>query len=152
MTITFIGHSFVPAIDSIKHLIKEQVQNNIDDAESVICYIGGYGDFDGICAHVCRELKSEYKGLEIIYVTPYIGASEQKKIKEMQEYGLYDTFLYPPIENVPPRFAISKRNEWMIKNSELIIVYVDHNYGGAYKSFQFAKRNEKRIINICDLI
>ena len=37
--------------------------------------------------------------------------SEQVKIKEMQNYGFCDTSIYPPIENVPPRFAISEYDE-----------------------------------------
>ena len=53
-------------------------------------------------------------------------------------------------EHIPPRFAILKRNEWMIDNADLVIAYVDHRYGGAYKSLLFAQRRKKKIINICD--
>ncbi|MBQ3489992.1 MAG: hypothetical protein IJA86_05345 [Clostridia bacterium] len=71
-------------------------------------------------------------------------------IKEMQNCGFCDTSIYPPIEQVPPRFAISKRNEWMMANADLIIAYVNHEYGGAYQSLRVAKRKKKKIINICD--
>jgi len=70
----------------------------------------------------------------------------------MNRCGLCDMSIYPPIENVPLRFAILKRNEWMMKNADLIIAYVKRNYGGAYKSLQVAKRKKKKIINIYDLI
>ncbi len=75
-----------------------------------------------------------------------------EKIKEMINEGMYDEVIYPPIENTPKRFAISKRNEWMIKSADIVIAYVKTSYGGAYKSLQIAKRQKKRIINICDLI
>ena len=78
--------------------------------------------------------------------------SPNNKIKEMQNCGLCDTSIYPPIENVPPKFAILKRNEWMMANADLIITYVKHNYGGAYRSLQVAKRKRKKIININDLL
>ena len=94
---------------------------------------------------------NEYKNIQLIYVTPYLTLTEQTKIKQMQAYGLCDASIYPPIENTPPRFAISKRNEWMMANSELIIAYVNRDYGGAYKALQVAKRGDKRIINICEL-
>ena len=68
----------------------------------------------------------------------------------MQNCGFCDTSIYPPIEQVPPRFAISKRNEWMMANADLIIAYVNHEYGGAYQSLRVAKRRKKKIINICD--
>ena len=152
MTITFAGHAVIFSDKNIKEMVKEQIRNNIADVELVTCYIGGYGDFDKTCACACKELKKEYVNIEIVYVTPYISLSEQLKIKEMKSCGLCDTSIYPPIENAPLRFAIAKRNEWMMANSDLIIAYVNHNYGGAYKSLQAAKRRKKKIINICDLI
>ena len=60
--------------------------------------------------------------------------------------------VYPPIEKTPPRFAISKRNEWMMANADLIIAYVNHTYGGAYKSLGIAVQRKKKIINICDFL
>ena len=152
MKIAFSGHSFVDSKCNVKNLVKDQIRNNIFDSVSVTCYFGGYGDFDEICACVCRELKQEGAKIELVYVTPYISVSEQAKIEEMQSRDLYDISIYPPIENTPPKFAILKRNEWMMTNADLIIVYVKHNYGGAYKSLQFAKRRGKRIINICDFL
>ena len=106
--------------------------------------------FDEICACVCRELKKEYDGIEIVYITPYISLSEQNKIKRMMEDKLIDFSLYPPVEQVPPRFAILKRNEWMIKNADLLIVYVNHSYGGAHNCLLYAQKLNKRIINLAD--
>lgn len=151
MIIAFTGHSLISSKNKIKEVVKEQIRNNVIDIESVTCYIGGYGDFDEICASACRELKKEFDNIEIVYVAPYISLSEQSKIREMQRFGLCDTSIYPPIENVPPRFAISKRNEWMMSNADLVIAYVNRSYGGAYKSLQAAKRKKKKIINTYDL-
>ena len=50
----------------------------------------------------------------------------------VKSLGLYDESIYPPIENVPPKFAIAKRNEWMMTNADFIIVYVKYNRGGAF--------------------
>lgn len=88
MTITFAGHSFISSNNKVKEMVKEQIRNNITDVKLVTCYLGGYGDFDEICARACRELKQEYDDIEVVYVTPYISLSEQAKIKEMQSYGL----------------------------------------------------------------
>ena len=151
MIITFCGHSVVKTSDKLKERIKELIRDNTSDSATVTFYLGGYGDFDRICAIACKEIKEERAGVELVYVTPYIDRSAQIKIKDMQNCGLCDATVYPPIENVPPRFAILKRNEWMISNSDLIIAYVNQSYGGAYRSFQTAKRKKKRVINICDL-
>ncbi len=152
MKITFAGHSFVPSSNKVKEMVKEQLQNNIKNNDPVICYLGGYGEFDEICACACRELKRQNDAIEVVYVAPYISSLEQAKIKKMQQSGLYDTSIYPPIENVPPKFAILKRNEWMITTADLIIAYVNHSYGGAYKSLQMAERMKKKIINICEFL
>ena len=152
MIIAFAGHSLISSTDRVKEMVKEQIRNIIIDSQAVSCYLGGYGDFDEICACACKELKQDHSCIEVIYVTPYVSLSELAKIKEMQSRGLYDTSIYPPLENVPLKFAISKRNEWMMKNADVVIAYVDHTFGGAYKSLQVAKRRKKKIINICDLI
>ena len=68
----------------------------------------------------------------------------------MLDRHLYDSSVYPPIENVPMRFAINKRNEWMINQADLVIAYVDHTFGGAYKTLQYAKRKKKQIINLAE--
>ena len=152
MIITFVGHARVSASNKVKDMVKAEIRKNIKNDRSVSCYLGGYGDFDDICACACRELKQEYAGIEVVYIAPYITISEQAKIKELRKNGLYDNSIYPPIENAPLRLAIPKRNEWMVTNADLIIAYVNYGYGGAYRSLQVAKRRKKKIINICDLI
>ena len=152
MIISFAGHSQLYRSEEIKKEVKAQLQNSISKGQKVTCYLGGYGDFDNVCARVCRELKSDGYSIEAVYVTPYIPISDQSKIKEMIKSGLYDTALYPPLEGVLPRFAISKRNEWMMRCADLVIVYVKRTYGGAYASYVMAQRAKKRIINVYDMI
>ena len=150
MIISFAGHAKLSSHDSIKEIVKEQIRKNIVGAEKVICYLGGYGDFDAICARACKELKEEEISIESVFVTPYMDFSSQAKLKDLQTCGLYDVVMYPPLEGVPPRFAILKRNEWMMKNADLVIAYVDHEYGGAYQSLRMARRRKKKIINVCE--
>ena len=152
MRISFVGHSVVPLKNRVIEEVKAQLRECAKKSERITCYLGGYGDFDELCAFACREMKEEYAGIETVYVTPYMGLNEQKKIKCAEKYGIYDASIYPLIENVPPKFAIIRRNEWMMVNADLIIAYVAHNYGGAYKSLQIAKKREKKIINIYELM
>ncbi len=152
MTIAFVGHAKLSSSDGIKERIKEEMRKNIADGIQVSCYLGGYGAFDTICARACMELKAEYDGVEVLYVAPYLSLSEQRKIKEMRSFGLCDASIYPPIENTPPKFAILKRNEWMMANADLVIAFVNRGYGGAYQALQVAKRKKKKIINICDFL
>ena len=150
MIIAFAGHALIASHEAVKAWVKEKIRQSINGAERIVCYLGGYGDFDGICARACKELKEEGIGIESVYVTPYMDLSAQAKYKDAQQSGLYDSVLYPPLEGVPPRFAISRRNEWMMVHADVVIAYVSHTYGGACKALRVAERRKKKIINLCD--
>ena len=151
MIISFIGHGYVSDCLDTKQKLKSILTELLSDCPEVSFYCGGYGDFDNLCASVCRELKAEGARLEIAYVTPYLTISHQRRMEEMKKQGLYDSVIYPPIEDVPLRFAISRRNEWMMDRADIVIAYVRRNFGGAYRALLRAKRRNKRIINICDI-
>ena len=146
MTVAFFGHRFV--IEDIKDEIERVILENINSGEELVFYLGGYGSFDYQCASVCKKIKNEIGNCETVLVTPYLTDSHQEKIKEWMKLKMYDSVLYPPLEKVPLKFAISKRNEWMISEADLIIVYVKRCFGGAYNALKYAKRKKKRIINL----
>ena len=77
MKIAFLGHAFIPAEKEVKEEVKEQIRNNLLYDKFITCYLGGYGDFDRICACACRELKGEGVALEMVFVSPYISLSQQ---------------------------------------------------------------------------
>ena len=150
MIITFIGHSSICNHADLAEKIKASILENMIPNEHIRFYCGGYGEFDQLCAYVCRSIKELRKNCEVVYVTPYITDSHQNKIKYFNGLNLYDSTLYPGLENVPYRFAIVKRNEWMITEADLIITYIKKQYGRAYKSFLFAQKKNKQIINIAN--
>lgn len=59
----------------------------------------------------------------------------------------YDSTVYPPLENVPRRYAILRRNRCMVDASGVIIAAVDHGWGGAAQTLQYAVSKKKTIIN-----
>lgn len=148
MTVTFFGHSKIYDANFIYQNIKNTITENIGNCEKILFYCGGYGDFDNLCAKACRAVSETRNNCEVIFVTPYITESHQNKIKHIMETKLYDSVLYPPLENVPLKFAISRRNEWMANEADIIIAYVEYSYGGAYKALEYAKRKGKHIINL----
>ena len=93
-----------------------------------------------LAARVVWELKKQYPHIKSILVLAYLNREADMKY--------YDETTYPPLENTPSRYAISKRNEWLAANADTIIAYVVYSWGGAAKTLQFAKRKRKRIINL----
>ncbi len=148
MIISFAGHRFIYDKTNVKNMVKEKIKTCVSNEDGIYFYLGGYGDFDNLCATACREVKAEFPRAELVYVTPYLTLNEQKRINEMLKLRLYDSIIYPPIEKTPPKYAISKRNEWMMKNSDIVIAYVKKSYGGAYNSISIAKRSGKKVINL----
>ena len=100
-------------------------------------YLGGYGAFDSLAAAVLRELKKTYPHIQIILVLAYLNRNT--------DTSGYDSTLYPELEEVPLRFAISKRNERMVDLSDVVVAYVTHGWGGAAKTLEYAKRKRKVI-------
>lgn len=145
MIITFFGHSNCLFNDDIKKQLKNILLDEIIKNPTSKFYLGGYGDFDGLCLRTLRELKYDFPIIEILFITPYLDKNYSKL--ELAKY-YYDDVIFPPIESVPRKFAILKRNEWMVEQADLVIAYVKYSWGGAAKALEYAKRKKKRIINI----
>ena len=148
MVISFLGHRTLYGADDLFEAVKNAIVKNTNFDEKVTFFCGGYGDFDDLCARVCRSIKTHYENCEIVFVTPYMTVSQQEKNKEWIKLKLYDSILYPPLEQVPLKFAICERNKWMIDQSDFIIFYVEHPYGGAYQGFRYSQRKGKRGLNL----
>lgn len=143
MIITFVGHGSVCYGEDIFQKVIRAVKENVHPGERVSFYCGGYGNFDHLCARACRKIITEGIAGEVLLVTPYLNAVSE-------EHRLYDAVIYPPLEQVPLRYAISKRNQWMIRQADLVIAYVFSSVGGAYKTLSYAKRKKKNIVNLAE--
>ena len=139
MKITFCGHSKEIYSEDIIRKIHTILTEKILSGATTF-YLGGYGKFDCLCAHTLKKIKATYPHIKIIFVTPYINKSYDTKI--------YDESIYPPLENTPLKFAISHRNRWMVDNSDCVVCYVKHGWGGAFKTFEYAKKRKKEIIEL----
>lgn len=145
--VTFIGHrDFHPDRE-----LKMQIQGILSTFEDkqVDFYLGGYGDFDSFAKRCATEYKRTHPSARLVFVTPYIG----KWIDRRKEYLQceYDEILYPQLEGVPYRFAINKRNRYMMDVADVVIAYVAVDFGGAYQSLEYARKHNKRIINVADI-
>ena len=145
MIITFCGHSNCLFSDEEKEKLKQLLIKEIRKNPTCKFYLGGYGDFDSLCLRTLRELKTDFPDIELLFITPYLDKNYSKL--ELAKY-YYDDVIFPPIENVPRKFAILKRNEWMVDSAELIIAYVKYSWGGAAKTLEYAQRKKVPIINI----
>ena len=145
MIITFCGHSNCLFSDEEKEKLKQLLIKEIRKNPTCKFYLGGYGDFDSLCLRTLRELKKIFQDIELIFITPYLDKT-YSKLEFAKNY--YDDIIFPPIESVPRKFAILKRNEWMVDSADLVIAFVKYSWGGAAKTLEYAKRKKKQIINL----
>ena len=136
-TVCFIGHRDVYDEERIRRLLYDAVEQEIKNGAKLF-YLGGCGGFDRIAAGMVWELKRKYPQITSVLVLAYLN-------KET-DTALYDKTTYPPIENVPPRFAISRRNRWMVDQADTVIAYVIRDWGGAARTLNYAVRKNKRIL------
>ena len=55
--------------------------------------------------------------------------------------------LFAERQKIHRRYAILKRNEYMIDQSDLLIAYVNYGWGGAAKTLEYAVKRHKKYIN-----
>lgn len=140
MIITFCGHADFIRTDDIKIKMMNILKTQIGDGSAEI-FLGGYGAFDFFAYECCKKYKNTHPNVKLVFITPYLN-----RVKENPEN--YDEVVYPPLENVPYRLAILKRNRWMVEKADIIIAYVERESGGAYQSLKHAEKHHKCIINI----
>ena len=59
--------------------------------------------------------------------------------------------MFPDVlDNTPPKYAISKRNTWMVNRSDIVVVYVKYSFGGAARFRDMAVSKGKTVINLAE--
>lgn len=139
MVVTFCGHRDVVCSDNLTRQLKFILCDLILEGADTFL-LGGYGTFDSMAAMAVRELKSTYPHIRSTLVLAYLDRDYNE--------DLYDDTIYPPLERVPLRYAISQRNRWMVDTADVVVSYVIHSYGGAATTFRYAEQKKKRIIHL----
>lgn len=139
----FFGHkdadsSIMPKIkEAIVKLIREQGVNEF--------LVGNNGKFDYIVYSALKEIKSEYPNITFSVVLAYLPG---EKHEYENYYAEEETFLPDGIEIGPMRFAIDRRNKWMVEQADYVITHVTHSWGGAAKFKELAEKKGKTVINV----
>lgn len=141
MTVAFCGHAQISQSEKIEKWLYDVTQKLIEQGATTF-YLGGYGAFDSLAASVLREQKKRYSQIELVLVLAYLNTG--------RDTSGYDSTVYPPLETVPRRFAISHRNRWMVESADVVVAYVLHDWGRAATTLRCAKQKKKQIISYRD--
>ena len=139
MTVTFFGHKDTPK--NIEPTLRTTLVDLIENHDATEFYVGNNGNFDTM---VRRQLENLSQTYPITYniVLAYIPTKKS-------EYDSFTNTLLPEgIETIPKRFAISYRNKWMVEQSDVVVTYVTHSFGGAAQFKALAQRQGKTVIEL----
>ncbi len=144
MVCTFFGHGDCFGLD--KNILQNTIEKLIHEGVEKF-YVGHQGNFDKIVLEYLIALQESYPHIEISVVLAYLPAVKTKN-------NLPSKFcIYPEgIESGPQRFAIHRRNNWMIGQSDYCICFIEHTWGGAYQFSTTAKRRGLTVINIGSVV
>ena len=141
MTVTFFGHKDTPK--NIEPTLRTTLVDLIENHGADVFYIGNNGNFDTMVRRQLENLSQTYP-ISYNIVLAYIPT---KKI----EYDSFTNTLLPEgIETVPKRFAISYHNKWMVEQSDVVVTYVTHSFGGAAQFKAMAERQGKTVIELSE--
>lgn len=137
MNCTFFGHSDAPS--EVKGKLKEEITKLIENREVNCFYVGNHGNFDRMALAVLKELSKVYPQIDYCVVYAYLSQDCEDFLHTVYPEG---------IETVPKRFAINFRNNWMIRQSDIVITFVRNSFGNAAKFKKTAEKQGREIIEI----
>lgn len=137
LSCTFFGHRDCP--DTVRRELKRVLEELIVEQGVQMFYVGDKGQFDAIVHGVLRELAQQYPAIDYAVVIAYLPQGQTLENDTMFPEGL---------ETVPRRFAIERRNLWMLAHADYVITYVTHDWGGAAKFARKARRCGKIVIEL----
>ena len=146
-TVSLFGHriieDYITVESKLYELLRIIIQRENIDIEFLV---GRNGDFDLMASSVIRKLKKEI-GNDNVFLTlvlPYETAELRNNTESFESY--YDSIEICDSHNF--KYAIVARNHEMIDRSDMVVVYVKNESGGAYQALKYAEKNQKRIINL----
>ena len=142
--VTLIGHRDACLNREEQEDIEKLIVQIAEQHTLVDIQIGRNGSFDIQIASLIKKIQRDYltKNLTLVLVLPY-------SVKDEEYYEeFYDDIIYPLSGDIHYKAAITKRNEWMIDNSELLVAYVKKDFGGTYNAIKYANKKGVKVLNI----
>lgn len=142
MVCTFFGHREV--FESIENDLQRVLIDLIKNKDVNLFYVGNQGSFDALVQRNLKFLKAIFPDINFYVVLAYIPKENSKT-----SINKFSDTIYPDgLEFTPLKYAIDKRNRWMLDKSEYVVTYVKTTFGGAYKFKNLAEKKGKIVINL----
>lgn len=145
--VVLFGNRCIPSLRKLEDVLYPMLRELTVEKPYVEFYIGRNGDFDIFAASIIKRVQNAVgrERSEMTLVLPY----PTKDLAYYEQY--YDRVMIPDtVTGIHPKRAIEARNRWMVAQCDLLICYAAYDHGGAYAALQYAKRLQKRVINLVE--
>jgi len=140
MTCTFFGNRNTP--DAVAPKLEAALIDLIENRGVDRFYVGDCGAFDRMVCRCLRRLSQRYPGVTYRVVLAYMPTQKN------DDFYSHEETIYPDgLETVPRRYAIARRNEWMISRADYVVTCV-HQIGGAKQFRELSLRRGKTVIDL----
>lgn len=148
-TVSFFGHRQIDRFFDAEEKVTAIVRSLIAEKEYVEFLIGRDGEFDQIVFSAVRQTKKSIRddNNELTWVMAYPKAEYANNEESFDAY--YDRVEVCDVSaRSHPKSAIQIRNRSMVDSSDLVVCYIDHPSGGAFRTMQYAQKCGKIVINL----
>ncbi len=137
----------------MEELLEEQIRKLIDEKEYVDFLVGRNGEFDRCVSSTVLRVRKNYRddNSSLVLMLPY-STAEYINNQNYFEDDYSDIEISYAASKAHPKSAIQIRNREMVDRANLVICYIEHNKGGAYKTVKYASEKNKPIINLADCL
>ena len=145
-TVSFFGHREIKNALEVERKLEAKITELIQTKQYIEFLVGREGEFDILAASVVKRVKKQmdYGNCSLIWVLPYIKAEFRDNEKEFLEY-YDDVEICEQSTKAHFKSAMQIRNRAMVDRADLVICCIQHKNGGAYKTVQYAEKQDKNI-------
>lgn len=148
-TVSLFGHRKIDDLRQLDEKLTPMIKELIKTKPYVAFLIGRNGEFDEYAASLIKRARKEVEreNSDLTLVLPY-------SVTDLQYYEkYYDHIVIPENANgTHPKAAITLKNRWMVEQSNLVIVWVERDTGGAYTAMKYAEKSGKKTVNLENII
>lgn len=151
-TVIFFGHIEIENPSEIEKKLEKIIHNLIIKKEYIEFLIGRDGEFDLFASSIIKRTVANcaYGNTSFVLVLPYMKAEYRDNEQSYLEY--YDEVeICAESSKSHYKSAIQVRNKKMIDRSDLVICCIQHKSGGAYRTVQYAKKQQCSVLNLAEI-
>lgn len=148
-TVSFFGHRQLNDALTIEQHLEAYICQLLLEKEYVEFLVGRDGEFDLLVASVIRRCKREVRSdnSSLVWVLPYETAEYRNHEDTFRAY--YDEIqICEEAAHGHYKNAYRCRNQIMVSRSDLVIFCIQHPSGGAWRTYQYAIKSQKKYWNI----